>query len=711
MKSFIYSTLLTLFFLPAYPQTLDWAHAIGGDRHEVVTEIEITQQGKLIIAGSFSNTTDLDPGSGVATFTANGTSDAFFAAFDTAGLFLWAKQLASSDWVNIHQIRLDKDDNIWISGGFQGTADFDPGVGVVDLSSSPSNWPEMFLAKYNSQGDLLWVQLIEFFGAFFLNGTTAWIETDGLGNAFLAGNYAGTVCFDSLGTPICFDNPSSFRGTYLAKFDANGVFQWGFPLLPDTTPTTWINKLNNICSDKNGNVFLAAVIGEAANLNPLGSDTAYLQTDAYTAFVAKYSANGELDWYRQSNDFNQNEVSISDVKAGAGGDLYVTGYFYTDTLIWEPDSLDGTFSSSITNIATNMANCFLFKLSPEGAWKWGFDIGNQIFGWSLDLDHSEQVLLAGTYGNTYEVDLAPGPDTASLPEPTSYGAIFLASYDSSGHFLWAGRLEDKSYSGSELLFEHAYGHQNELYLVGFVPDTLYMDLAGPQNTFISAAGEGDGYIARYNACLDIINPLDSVQICEGDSILLSGQWLSDSGKYDLASPGLFTCMVIDQVVLTYLERASPEISLEGDSLHISGVWITYQWYKNGEVLPADTNFILIPNASGDYQASVVDSNGCKVFTPAFSFWATSLEHEMSLTARFCEPFSVYPNPSSQELFVQFPAGQGHWTVFDQLSRKIGTGSLRSSKPHSIDLSWLDTGIYVVIWQTEWGTCSQRISRY
>lgn len=70
--------------------------------------------------------------------------------------FDFVKQFGSSgsDWGTC--TTTDDSGNIYTTGFFSGTVDFDPGVGVQNLTSSGNS--DIFISKMNSVGQFIWAK-------------------------------------------------------------------------------------------------------------------------------------------------------------------------------------------------------------------------------------------------------------------------------------------------------------------------------------------------------------------------------------------------------------------------------------------------------------------------------------------------------------------------------------------------------------------------
>ncbi|MBW8049614.1 MAG: T9SS type A sorting domain-containing protein [Cytophagales bacterium] len=126
-----------------------WAKSIGSTSPDYGYSIATDASGNAYITGSFEDTADFDPGAGVQNLISVGQVDIFFAKYDANGNYLWAKSIGST-WDRGNSIATDASGNAYITGYFQGTADFDPGAGVQNLTSVGNT--DIFFAKYQGSG-------------------------------------------------------------------------------------------------------------------------------------------------------------------------------------------------------------------------------------------------------------------------------------------------------------------------------------------------------------------------------------------------------------------------------------------------------------------------------------------------------------------------------------------------------------------------------
>lgn len=106
----------------------------------------------IIIAGSFDGLIDMDPSNATDTINADqGAYDVFIASYNPAGDLNWVRAVGSEGHDELTGVALDQSDNIYVTGVYDGTMDFDPGVGTA-IESSAGVSRDPFIAVYSSSG-------------------------------------------------------------------------------------------------------------------------------------------------------------------------------------------------------------------------------------------------------------------------------------------------------------------------------------------------------------------------------------------------------------------------------------------------------------------------------------------------------------------------------------------------------------------------------
>ncbi|HEY3385638.1 MAG TPA: hypothetical protein VGK46_03945, partial [Saprospiraceae bacterium] len=189
------------------------------------TSIAIDQaSGNVYTAGHFYGTCDFDPGPGIDSKTSNGDADVFLLKLDNTGNYKWARAFGGTDQDYCPSVALGKSGNekIYLSGGYSGTVDFDPGPGVFNLTSTD----ELFICKLDSAGHYIWAKslggsggLTDFTGSFLV------VDTLRNENVMTVGGFAGTADFDP-GTEEYYLNSNGAADIFVSKIDSSGNFLW-----------------------------------------------------------------------------------------------------------------------------------------------------------------------------------------------------------------------------------------------------------------------------------------------------------------------------------------------------------------------------------------------------------------------------------------------------------------------------------------------------
>ena len=99
----------------------------------------MSASGHSTLERHFTATADFDPATRALDRTSAGQSDIFVLKLNSVGNFLWARAMGGTTFDTGKDIALDASDNVYTTGLFAGTADFDPGESVENLASAGSN--------------------------------------------------------------------------------------------------------------------------------------------------------------------------------------------------------------------------------------------------------------------------------------------------------------------------------------------------------------------------------------------------------------------------------------------------------------------------------------------------------------------------------------------------------------------------------------------
>ncbi len=429
--------------------------------------------GNVYTSGFFTGTVDFDPGSGTQTLTSAGSNDIFVSKLDASGAYVWAKSFGSTGNDNSTGITVDGTGNVFTTGQFVGTVDFDPGSGTQNLTSASG--ANVFISKLDANGTYVWAKS---FGASSANG----IAVDGSGAIYTTGYFSNTVDFDpGSGT----QNLTCAGGTdiFVSKLDASGSYVWAKRL---GGSSTGFEVGSSIAVDSSNNVFTTGYFSGTADFDPGVSTQNLVSAGTEDIFVSKLDASGAYIWAKSfggTSADHGNGISVD-----AAGNVYTTGY-YQGTIDFDPGP--GTQSQT----SAGGADIFVSKLDASGAYVWGKSLGGTItdVAAGISVDGNGAVYTTGFLSGTADFD--PGSGTQNLTSTSVYD-IFVSKLDSNGAYVWAKNFGSTAYDeGTGIAIDGRGG----VYTTGYFNGTVDFDPSASTANLSSGSVQG-GFIQKLSQC-------------------------------------------------------------------------------------------------------------------------------------------------------------------------------------------------------------------
>lgn len=430
----------------SFSQTLQWAKQMGSADWDEGTAIALDDSGNVYSTGYFVGTVDFDPGTGIFNLTAGGTQDVFISKMDSAGNFIWAKQLGGAAWEQSHAIATDGNGNIYTTGFFLGTADFDPGAALFNLTSS--SWGDAFVCKLNSSGNFVWAKQ----AGGSLAVTSYSITTDDSGNVYTTGYFDGTADFDPGAGTFSF-TVVGYSDIFISKLSSPGNFVWAKQLGGADGEVGY-----SIAVDDSGNVLTTGTFFGAVDFDPGSASYTLNSPGQQEIFISKLNASGNFVWAKQMGG----EVGFS-IAVDHSGNVYTAGYY-----AW--------------------ADIVINKLNASGNVSWAKQFGASI-SYSIAIDNNGNVYSTGQFFGTKDFD--PGTATFNLTAAGSSDS-YINKLDSSGNFIWAIQLGGSAEVQSRGL---ALDDNGNIYTTGFFNGTADFDPAS--STFnLTSTGSYDIFLHK-----------------------------------------------------------------------------------------------------------------------------------------------------------------------------------------------------------------------
>jgi len=136
--------------------TFGYAVGTGSTGIDEGRAVAIDAVGNVVMVGHFTDAVDFDPGPEVMRLISAGESDVFVAKYAASGALLWVRAMGHQGHDAACGVAVDEDLNVYVTGEFSGTVDFDPGVEIFDLVSSGQT--DVFVAKLDRYGDFVWAR-------------------------------------------------------------------------------------------------------------------------------------------------------------------------------------------------------------------------------------------------------------------------------------------------------------------------------------------------------------------------------------------------------------------------------------------------------------------------------------------------------------------------------------------------------------------------
>ena len=236
----------------------------------------------------------------------------------------WAKCVGSTLADNGFSITVDGSGNVYITGYFSSTVDFDPGPGTAYLSSV--GYDDIFFAKYNSSGALEWAKQI---GSTLIDYAFS-LAVDGSGSVYITGNFQGTnVDFDPGSSTVTLTSAGSFD-IFFAKFNSLGDFDWAKRIGGSAMDVGM-----SIAIDGSGNVYIIGYFNSTADFDPGSGTTSLTSAGGTDIFFAKFNSLGDFGWAKRIGGSSTDDGRS--ITVDGNGNLYIAGYF-SGTVDFDPES-------------------------------------------------------------------------------------------------------------------------------------------------------------------------------------------------------------------------------------------------------------------------------------------------------------------------------------------------------------------------------------
>ena len=400
-----------------------------------------------------------------------------------------AFRLGSTAFDTATSVAADAAGNLFVSGTFNGTVDFDPGAGVTNLTSSGN--ADGYLARYTAAGSLAWAgQLVD--------GSVNKLAVAADGAVFATGTFTGATDFD-FGPGVTSLTAAQFGSAFVAKYTPAGGLVWAKKLGGTDASTSG----DAITLDGAGNVYSSGVLSHgSADMDPgPGTFTLTNVSGNANSFIEKFDPAGNFVWAKQFA--NDPAIAAGVWTAGLGADaaqnVYVTGVFVGRV---DFDTSATTTYTSTFDTTSPSGDGYAAKLTAAGDLAYLVRIGSAAGredGNGIAVDAAGVAYVTGEFTNTSTIDATAGDTTL-----TSAGNddVFVLRLGPAGGLDWARRIGSTGNDGGQAI---AFDGADNLYLSGYYAGTVDFDPNGGVSNRTYAGGFTDVFALRLKTDSTFVN--------------------------------------------------------------------------------------------------------------------------------------------------------------------------------------------------------------
>ena len=340
-----------------------WLQTAGGTKIDRGYGVAVDQAGNSYVTGHFQSPTFQI---GDKTFKNQGDYDYFIAKYSPTGKLLWAESAGGVGYDYGHGIAVTPAGDCYVAATFAGAVTFG------DSQSKNKKGSSMCVARYNTDGKLLWSQL----AGNGLRQSGHQIAVDQLGNCYLCGLITGVVQLD--GQHVGTD--TKIQDIFLAKLSPAGKLVWS------ANSGGEANGLSTgVAVDKSGNCYLTGMFKNEARFGK----TTLNSVGEYDIFVARINADGSPAW-AYTGGGKKIDYGLG-IAVDQAGNCYVTGEFTDDVKF---------MGKHLTKLGGR--DLFITRFSPEGKLDWLEMMGGarSDLSYAIAVDHNNNCFVSGAFSPT-----------------------------------------------------------------------------------------------------------------------------------------------------------------------------------------------------------------------------------------------------------------------------------------------------------------------
>lgn len=622
------------------------AAGMGGIYEDEASSIILDSNKNVYMAGTYVDSVDFDPSSGVAIHRTVFGPNSFLAKYDDLGNYQWSVSIEGPQNIVVRDIAMGSSAYVYLIGDYMGTATFD-----ANTTLTSNGVFDVFLAKYDSSGNFIWAKS-------FGGPAPDWgysLSIDENENLYATGSFLIFTDFDASSGNFTLNTYNGSPDVFISKYDSSGNFVWA-----KQAGGVGLDEALSIETDRLGNLYLTGHFGSGTadfggnSINSNGSND---------VFIAKYDTNGNGIW---AHGLGGPQMDKGTVLLLENNNLYIAGNFQDTAIV---DSVQTPTSL----ISKGGDDIFLVRFDTAGNYIWATSIGGKKEDQAKDLgiDFQGNPYVTGFFDSSAVFQTGFNDlDLISQGEKD----IFVAKYNpSSGMVIWA-----KAIGGTEDDASNAFASDDQyFYLAGYFSNIVDFNPSSGSSNFLTSFADRDIFKAKYEFCFDNDEVVYDT-ICSGESFLVTQTLkLMNPGDYRIELPA-FAANSCDSILSIHLEVTQTNMSLSQNGSTISSLenQASFQWLDctADTIIDGATNSSYTANRNGDY-AVIITKNNC-VDTSACINITTVGINELSNE----NVLELYPNPSNGKIFIN-SSENSEFSILNSIGEAIYRDKIQIGKNH------------------------------
>ncbi|MCW5897770.1 MAG: gliding motility-associated C-terminal domain-containing protein [Flavobacteriales bacterium] len=452
--------------LVAQPGDWSWAHLHDHGAIESVRDIAVDQNtGAIYVVGQYDSNAASGPW-GLP--PSQGSTDAYLVKLDPSGNVLWRVGLGGDQWDAAYGVAIGPNGNVFITGTFRNT--------LIAGSLTPVPLPpvislggqDMFVASYNPDGDLLWLQK-----GGGPQSEIGWSVATNSTGVYVHGTFRGTAQFGN----VTISPPNNGHDMiFLVKYPfGGGNPQW----LRQGGGTSSSDDLAERIAATDGAVY---IIGSFPSMQfhwrtPGGVllNTLNAATPNDNAYITSFSDGGAVLWSRHIDDTGSHPNQHNGIAVDCG-QVYIGGRCHNGAVFpgHGPVSMPGAHDLAYFAALDRNNGTTRWVRTARGV----NDHGTE--GFDIAVGPAGRVYMSGTFNGTLTLD------DGRVWTAAAGGELFVAAFTRDGHLIW---LRHESAQGDEYPLALATGPGAGLYVGGMFQQGISLppfgqNVANNENIFL-----------------------------------------------------------------------------------------------------------------------------------------------------------------------------------------------------------------------------------